>query len=63
MREWLSDGQRLIALAILVAAILFAWMNRYETLPGGIFHRNRLTNAMCYGVDECWFKNGSALPN
>ena len=58
MREWLSDGHRLIALAIVLATLVGAWMFRYELLPGEspVAHRNRFTGAICLINQECWIK-------
>lgn len=28
----------------------------YETLPGGVWHRNRITGATCYIDFHCWVK-------
>ena len=52
---WFND-KRLIALAIVFAVIVFAWMNRYENLQDG-YHRNRITGAVCSPVRDCWFSN------
>jgi hypothetical protein len=54
--EWFSaDGRRLIAVAIIFATLLGAWMFRYEA--NGVFHRNRFTGAICELRHECWFQN------
>jgi len=43
------DGSRLIAIAIIFATVVGAWMFRYETLEGNspMAHRNRFTGAIC----------------
>jgi hypothetical protein len=54
--NWLSDGRRLLAVAIIFATLIAAWMFRYETLgQNGVTHRNRLTGVVCLVRDECWF--------
>jgi hypothetical protein len=58
MLEWLSDGRRLLAIAINVAAGLVAWMFRYKPLGIGMAHRNQITGAICHVSQECWFKAG-----
>jgi hypothetical protein len=58
MRDWLNDGRRLLALAIIFGVIVGAWMFRYETLPPGAMHRNRLTGNVCHISQSCWFCNG-----
>ena len=55
MWEWLSDGQRLLAMAIILATVVGAWMFRYETI-GPNAHRNRFTGAICLMDEECWIK-------
>jgi hypothetical protein len=49
-----TDG-KLIAGAIVVAAILVVWAFRYESFGvDNLAHRNRLTGATCKAWDECW---------
>ncbi len=57
MFEWLSDGRRLLAIAIIFATLLGAWMFRYEKWEGVAIHRNRFTGAVCSAFHECWFSN------
>jgi hypothetical protein len=52
----LSDGPKLLAIAIVLATIVAMWMLRYETLFNGGMHRNRFTGAVCDIGTECWFK-------
>lgn len=54
MLEWLSDGRRLIAVAIIFATLVAACFFRFETVGSG-YHRNRLTGAVCNITVECWF--------
>lgn len=57
MREWFSDGRRVLAAAIVFAVIVTAWMLRYESLGGGM-QRNRLTGNTCHIRQSCWFCDG-----
>jgi hypothetical protein len=51
------DG-KLIAGAIVLAAILVVWAFRYETFgPNNNHHRNRLTGATCQVSEKCWFSS------
>ena len=59
MLTWLSDGRRLLALAIIFAALAGAWMFRYERV-GQMIHQNRFTGAICSILDECWFESWSS---
>jgi hypothetical protein len=53
---WLLEGSRLLAIAIIFATLVGAWMFRYENVGvNNSYHRNRLTGAICAVVDECWF--------
>jgi hypothetical protein len=52
MLEWLLDGRRLIAVAIILATLVGAWMFRYESF--GALHRNRSTGVVCLLQHECW---------
>jgi hypothetical protein len=56
MLSRLKDGRRIVALAIILAVLLLAWMFRFEPLPGKS-HRNRFTGVRCYEWQECWFCN------
>ena len=49
------DGPKLLAIAIVFATIMSAWMFRYEILFNGAMHRNRFTGATCHITEECWF--------
>jgi hypothetical protein len=55
MSNWL-DGPRVVALAIIVAVLVTAWMMRYKPISH-IEHRNRITGAVCFIDKECWFKS------
>jgi hypothetical protein len=53
-----SDGgamMRLVALAIVLAALLMAWLFRYEPIGDGTVHRNRITGHYCTFMEDCWF--------
>ena len=51
----LSDGHRLLVVAIVFATLLGAWMIRFETLNSDpLVHRNRFTGAICSLDEECW---------
>lgn len=56
-----------VALFIILAGV-GAWTILYQTLPGGVWHRNRLTGATCYITVHCWtqgkdpFGKGLKLP-
>lgn len=59
MGEWFKDGRRALAAAVVFATVIAAWMLRYETLDrSGIWHRNRLTGAVCRVEQSCWFCGG-----
>jgi hypothetical protein len=50
------NGQRLIALLIVAATLLIAWIVRFEWADKyGLYHRNRFTGVVCYHTTECWF--------
>jgi len=49
------DGRTALAGAIVFATVVAAWMFRYEDTKQADVHRNRITNAVCYAEDECWF--------
>jgi hypothetical protein len=70
MSNWSSEKKTLIAgvaLFIILAGV-GAWTILYQTLPGGVWHRNRLTGATCYITVHCWrqgkdpFGKGLKLP-
>jgi hypothetical protein len=50
----LPDGTQLLAIAIIFATLIGAWMFRYEDLGPGV-HRNRFTGVVCSTLQECWF--------
>jgi hypothetical protein len=58
---WFSDGRRLLAIAIVFATLVGAWMFRYETIgPHQMYQVNRFTGVICNrlsqvseGVKEC----------
>jgi hypothetical protein len=54
MLRWLSEGSRLLAVAIVFAALVGAWMFRYEGYANGQMHRNRFTGVSCHVFEECW---------
>jgi hypothetical protein len=56
-QDWLSDGRRAMAAAVVFGVLVAAWMLRYETLPHGIYHKNRLTGAICHIRSSCWFSS------
>jgi hypothetical protein len=58
--EWLCDGRRLLAVAIILATLIGAWMFRYETYGIGV-HRNRFTGAVYFTSEECWFSSNELL--
>jgi hypothetical protein len=54
-RNMPNEG-KLIAGAIIAAAILLVWTFRYETVGiRRLQHQNRLTGAVCQISEECWF--------
>jgi hypothetical protein len=55
MIELFFDGRRLLAIAIVLAALLGAWMFRYEDIPNSHSHRNRITGVVCFYWEGCWF--------
>jgi hypothetical protein len=54
------DSRIILAAAIVFATLIGAWMFRYEAGWTPLVHRNRLTGAICFAMDECWF---SSEPN
>jgi hypothetical protein len=50
----------LLAVAIILATLIGAWMFRYETYGIGV-HRNRFTGAVCFKSEECWFSSNEIL--
>lgn len=71
MSSWFAanKGTLIYALAFLALLAIGAWAFLYESLPGGIWHRNRITGAICYETVYCWsttkdpFGKGLKLPN
>ena len=65
LRELAMDSRHLLAIAIifLAIAIIFAtligaWMFRYESVGSGLVtHRNRFTGAVCRIEEDCWFRS------
>jgi hypothetical protein len=49
------DSWILIKVGAASVVLLVLWMNVYETLPYGVNHRNRITNAVCHIDRSCWF--------
>jgi hypothetical protein len=47
MLTWLSDGRRLLAAAIIFAAVVGAWMFRYDRMERSFKHQNRFTGTVC----------------
>jgi hypothetical protein len=51
----MPSGGKLIAGAIIAAAILLVWTFRYENVGvRRLQHQNRLTGAICQISEECW---------
>jgi len=50
-----------LAIVITLAALVGAWMFRYEAI-GRYFHRNRFTGAECLRYEECWLNTWPAEP-
>lgn len=48
------NGPRVLALAILFAVVVGAWMFAFETLNPHE-HRNRFTGMVCQISENCWF--------
>ena len=71
MSNWFAanKGMVMAVLAFLGLSAIGAWAFLYEALPGGVWHRNRLTGATCYRTVYCWtttkdpFGKGLKLPN
>ncbi|WP_363350089.1 hypothetical protein [Methylocystis echinoides] len=70
MLHWL-DGKRGVFAFVVVfigLSIVGGWAYLFETLPGGVWHRNRITGATCYRTVHCWtaasdpFGKGLKLP-
>ncbi len=53
-RRWIGEGPRALSVAIIFAAIVFAWMFAFETLSP-YEHRNRFTGMICRLDENCWF--------
>jgi hypothetical protein len=50
------DSKKLLAWAIIFAAVVGTWLFRFEEIPQTFgMHRNRLTGATCHFTEECWF--------
>jgi hypothetical protein len=47
MLTWFSDGRRLLAAAIIFAAVVGAWMFRYDRMERSFKHQNRFTGTVC----------------
>jgi hypothetical protein len=47
------NSRILLALAIIFATLVGAWMFRYEQV-GSFEHRNRFTGALCSYEENCW---------
>lgn len=61
-QEEQMNSYKLIAIAIIFATIVFAWMFRYERAgKENLFHRNRFTGAVCHSTAECWFTTRTRL--
>lgn len=58
MSKWLvaNKGTVIFVLAFLSLSAIGAWAFLYESLPGGVWHRNRITGAICYETVHCWSK-------
>jgi hypothetical protein len=71
MFRWLATNRWMLVSAIgfLGLAAIGGWAYLYQSLPGGVWHRNRLTGATCYNTVYCWtstkdpFGKGLKLPN
>jgi len=54
------DSQKLLAVSIIIATLVIAWMFRYETITNNTLpfamHRNRFTGAVCLTIHECWWR-------
>ena len=68
--KWIAAHKAKIASGGLLLGLIagVAWVFLYEALPGGLWHRNRLTGATCYKTVYCWatirdpFGKGLKLP-
>jgi hypothetical protein len=71
MTGWIArnKGKLAFAVAFLSLAAVGGWAYLYESLPGGVWHRNRITGATCYKTVHCWseskdpFGKGLKLPS
>lgn len=71
MSKWFAANRLMIAFTVMFLglAAVGAWAYLYQTLPGGVWHRNRITGATCYKTVYCWsgtkdpFGKGLKLPN
>jgi hypothetical protein len=55
------DSRIVLAAAIVFATLVGAWMFRYEVGWTPLVHINRLTGAICYTMEECWFSSTPGL--
>jgi hypothetical protein len=55
------DGRKALALAIVFASLLAAWLVRFENLGSGM-HLNRVTGEVCHVSEECWFSSRFSSP-
>lgn len=56
--KWYEDGRKLLAAAVVFAAVLMGWLFKYETYgPYDAMHRNRITGATCPVQMSCWFSS------
>lgn len=51
--EWMNDGRKVLAAAIVFGVVVLAWLFRYEQL-NTFYHKNRLTGAICRSENSCW---------
>lgn len=71
MSKWLAANKMMIVfvLGFLGLAAIGGWTYLFQTLPGGVWHRNRITGATCYKTAYCWtgkkdpFGKGLKLPD
>lgn len=57
IKRLMSDGTSFLACAIVFATLSSAWLFRYETLGHGVYHRNRITGAVCQVRNSCWLQH------
>lgn len=69
MLERFASKKALFFVVFAGLAAVGGWAYLYEMLPGGVWHRNRLTGATCYITVHCWmndrdpFGKGLKLPS